>query len=161
VPRLYFIRHAIAINKAAWPKDRPAPLTWKQIPPDYAAQIRKRALPTRGASQAQFAPLVGAAGKAVVYQPTHFTVRGWLRSSLWVDAVNVGVRTATIARSATRRVVPADRREHSPGSVWSAADARLVNHVARPHGSPRLQLRAPARTGANLWIRLPKSTSPT
>jgi len=35
VPRLYFIRHAIA--------------TWKQIPPDYAAQIRKRALPTRGA----------------------------------------------------------------------------------------------------------------
>jgi hypothetical protein len=43
------------------------PLSWNQIPCDYWAQIRnvRRRL---GASQAQFAALVGAAGKAVVYQ---------------------------------------------------------------------------------------------
>jgi DNA-binding transcriptional regulator YiaG len=54
-------------NKAVWPKDRPTPLSWNQIPPDYSAQIRhvRRRL---GASQAQFAALVGAACKAVVYQ---------------------------------------------------------------------------------------------
>lgn len=54
-------------EKAVWPKDRPAPLSWNQIPPDYGDQIRtmRRRL---GLTQAQFAARVGAARKAVVYQ---------------------------------------------------------------------------------------------
>ena len=54
-------------EKATWPKDRPAPLIWSQIPADYADQIRqvRRRL---GLTQAQFAARVGAARKAVVYQ---------------------------------------------------------------------------------------------
>ena len=49
------------------PDDRRAPLTWASVPSDYDAQIRtvRRA---RGVSQVQFAALVGAARKAVVYQ---------------------------------------------------------------------------------------------
>ena len=49
------------------PADRRAPLTWTSVPKDYDVQIRalRRA---RGWSQAQLATLVGAAGKAVVYQ---------------------------------------------------------------------------------------------
>ena len=54
-------------EKAVWPKDRPAPLNWNQIPPDYDAQIR-RVRRQLGLTQAQFAGLVGAARKAVVYQ---------------------------------------------------------------------------------------------
>ncbi len=54
-------------EKAVWPKNRPAPLSRKQIPPDYGDRIRsvRRRL---GLTQAQFAALVGAARKAVVYQ---------------------------------------------------------------------------------------------
>ena len=54
-------------EQATWPKDRPAPLIWNQIPADYADQIRqvRRRL---GLTQAQFAARVGAARKAVVYQ---------------------------------------------------------------------------------------------
>ena len=49
------------------PDDRRSPLTWASVPSDYDAQIRavRRA---RGLSQGQFAALVGAARKAVVYQ---------------------------------------------------------------------------------------------
>jgi DNA-binding transcriptional regulator YiaG len=53
-------------DRAAWPTERPAPLTWSQIPPDYAAQIR-RMRHRLGLTQAQFAARVGAARKAVVY----------------------------------------------------------------------------------------------
>ena len=52
-------------KKAVWPKDRPAPLNWNQIPPDYDDQIR-RVRRQLGVTQAQFAGLVGAARKAVV-----------------------------------------------------------------------------------------------
>jgi ribosome-binding protein aMBF1 (putative translation factor) len=54
-------------EKAVWPKDRPAPLSWSQIPSDYDEQIR-RARRSLGLTQAQFAARVGAACKAVVYQ---------------------------------------------------------------------------------------------
>ncbi len=54
-------------EKALWPTERPAPLNWHQIPPDYADQIR-RVRRRLGLTQAQFAALVGAARKAVVYQ---------------------------------------------------------------------------------------------
>jgi ribosome-binding protein aMBF1 (putative translation factor) len=54
-------------EKAVWPKDRPAPLSWSQIPSDYDDQIR-RVRRRRGLTQAQFATWVGAACKAVVYQ---------------------------------------------------------------------------------------------
>jgi hypothetical protein len=30
-------------NKAVWPKDRPAPLSWKQIPPDYPTRLVEQA----------------------------------------------------------------------------------------------------------------------
>ena len=48
-------------------------------------------------------------------------------------------------------------------------DASMIESLARrsddnvSHGEGGLALiyRAPVRTGANLWIRLPKSTSPT
>jgi DNA-binding transcriptional regulator YiaG len=54
-------------EQATWPKDRPAPLIWSQIPADYDDQIR--CLRGRlGLTQAQFAARVGAARKAVVYQ---------------------------------------------------------------------------------------------
>jgi DNA-binding XRE family transcriptional regulator len=54
-------------EKAVWPKERPAPLSWDQIPFDSDDQIRgvHRRL---GLTQAQFAARVGAARKAVVYQ---------------------------------------------------------------------------------------------
>jgi DNA-binding transcriptional regulator YiaG len=54
-------------EKALWPEERPAPLTWHQIPPDYADQIR-RVRQRLGLTQAQLAARVGAARKAVVYQ---------------------------------------------------------------------------------------------
>src|SRR4029450_8345487 len=54
-------------EKAVWPKERPAPLTWRQIPPDYADQIR-RVRQRLGLTQTQLAARVGAARKAVVYQ---------------------------------------------------------------------------------------------
>jgi DNA-binding transcriptional regulator YiaG len=54
-------------EKAVWPKERPAPLSWDQIPSDYDDQIR-RVRRCLGATQAQFAARVGAARKAVVYQ---------------------------------------------------------------------------------------------
>ena len=49
------------------PVDRRAPLTWASVPEGYDVQIRvfRR---ERGVSQAQFAAMIGAAGKAVVYQ---------------------------------------------------------------------------------------------
>ena len=49
------------------PADRRAPLTWSTVPVDYDVRIQavRRGL---GLSQAQFAALVGAARKAVVYQ---------------------------------------------------------------------------------------------
>jgi DNA-binding transcriptional regulator YiaG len=54
-------------EQATWPKDRPAPLNWSQIPSDYDDQIR--CLRGRlGLTQAQLAARVGAARKAVVYQ---------------------------------------------------------------------------------------------
>jgi ribosome-binding protein aMBF1 (putative translation factor) len=58
-------RHAY-FDRAVWP-EQPAPLTWGQIPPDYADQIRavRRQL---GLTQTQLAARVGAARKAVVYQ---------------------------------------------------------------------------------------------
>jgi len=59
-------RH-VYFEKAVWPKERPAPLTWHQIPPDYADQIR-RVRHRLGLTQAQLAARVGAARKAVVYQ---------------------------------------------------------------------------------------------
>ena len=31
----------VYFEKAVWPKERPAPLSWRQIPPDYADQIRR------------------------------------------------------------------------------------------------------------------------
>ena len=49
------------------PNDRRAPLTWANVPRDYAVQIRALRH-ARGLSQAQLATLVGAAHKAVVYQ---------------------------------------------------------------------------------------------
>jgi DNA-binding XRE family transcriptional regulator len=54
-------------EKALWPKDRPAPMTWSQIPTDCADRVRqvRRQL---GLTQAQFAARVGAARKAVIYQ---------------------------------------------------------------------------------------------
>jgi DNA-binding transcriptional regulator YiaG len=54
-------------EKAAWPTDRPASLSWSQIPCDYDDQIR-RVRRRLGFTQAQFAARVGAARKAVVYQ---------------------------------------------------------------------------------------------
>jgi DNA-binding transcriptional regulator YiaG len=53
-------------EKAVWPKERPAPLSWDQIPSDYDDQIR-RVRRRLGATQAQFAARVGAARTAVVY----------------------------------------------------------------------------------------------
>ena len=50
-----------------WPEERPAPLTWSQIPPDYANQIR-RVRQQLGLTQTQLAARVGAARKAVIYQ---------------------------------------------------------------------------------------------
>ena len=47
--------------------DRRQPLTWASVPADYDAQIRVLRR-ERGVSQAQFAAMIGAAGKAVVYQ---------------------------------------------------------------------------------------------
>ena len=60
-------------GRSVEPGDRRAPLTWANVPDDYDAQIRalRRARPwSRSArvSQAGFARMVGAAGKAVVYQ---------------------------------------------------------------------------------------------
>ena len=59
-------RHAY-YGRQVRPADRRQPLTWASVPEDYDAQIQavRRA---RGLSQAQLATLVGAAGKAVVYQ---------------------------------------------------------------------------------------------
>jgi len=54
-------------EKALWPRYRPAPLRWNQIPPDYPDQIR-RLRRRLDVTQAQFAVLVGAARKALVYQ---------------------------------------------------------------------------------------------
>jgi ribosome-binding protein aMBF1 (putative translation factor) len=54
-------------EKAVWPKDRPAPLRWSQIPSDFDDQSR-RARRSLGLTQAQFAARVGAACKAVVCQ---------------------------------------------------------------------------------------------
>jgi hypothetical protein len=54
-------------EKAVWPNERPAPLTWSQIPSDYDDQIR-RVRRRLGFTQAEFATQVGAARKAVVYQ---------------------------------------------------------------------------------------------
>jgi DNA-binding transcriptional regulator YiaG len=54
-------------EKAIWPKERPAPLAWDQIPSDYDDEIR-RVRGRLGFTQAQFAARVGAARKAVVYQ---------------------------------------------------------------------------------------------
>ena len=47
--------------------DRRQPLTWASVPDDYDVQIRVLRR-ERGVSQAQFAAMIGAAGKAVVYQ---------------------------------------------------------------------------------------------
>ena len=47
--------------------DRRQPLTWASVPEDYDLQIRVLRR-ERGVSQAQFAVMIGAAGKAVVYQ---------------------------------------------------------------------------------------------
>lgn len=54
-------------EKAMWPKERPAPLNWNQIPSDYADHVRlvRQRL---GLTQAEFAARIGAARKAVVYQ---------------------------------------------------------------------------------------------
>ena len=59
-------RHAY-YGRQVRPADRRQPLTWASVPEDYDAQIQavRRA---GGLSQAQLATLVGAAGKAVVYQ---------------------------------------------------------------------------------------------
>jgi ribosome-binding protein aMBF1 (putative translation factor) len=57
----------VYFEKAVWPQERPAPLTWNQIPSDYADQIR-RIRQQLGLTQAQLAARVGAARKAVVYQ---------------------------------------------------------------------------------------------
>jgi DNA-binding XRE family transcriptional regulator len=54
-------------ENAVWPKERPAPLNWSQIPPDYADRIR-HVRQRLGLTQAEFASRVGAARKAVVYQ---------------------------------------------------------------------------------------------
>lgn len=54
-------------EKAVWPEHRPTSLSWEQIPPDYADQIRG-VREQLGLTLAQFATRVGAAGKAVVYQ---------------------------------------------------------------------------------------------
>ena len=55
-------RHAY-FDRAVWPEERPAPLTWSQIPPDYANQIR-RVRQQLGLTQTQLAARVGAARKA-------------------------------------------------------------------------------------------------
>ncbi|MEO5567116.1 MAG: helix-turn-helix domain-containing protein, partial [Gemmatimonadaceae bacterium] len=54
-------------EKAVWPTEPPAPLSWHTIPTDYADQIKdvRRRL---GLTQAAFAARIGAACKAVVYQ---------------------------------------------------------------------------------------------
>jgi ribosome-binding protein aMBF1 (putative translation factor) len=54
-------------DKGVWPKERPAPLTWDQIPSDYNDQIR-RVRRRLKLTQSAFAAHVGAARKAVVYQ---------------------------------------------------------------------------------------------
>jgi len=60
------LRHAY-FDRAVSPMERPAPLTWRQIPPDYADQIR-RVRQRLGLTQTQLAARVGAACKAVVYE---------------------------------------------------------------------------------------------
>lgn len=52
---------------ARWPKERPARLDWRQIPSDYADQIRQLRQGL-GLTLTQFAAGLGAANKAVVYQ---------------------------------------------------------------------------------------------
>jgi DNA-binding transcriptional regulator YiaG len=54
-------------ERAVWPKERPALLSWSQIPPDYADRIR-HVRQRLGLTQSEFASRVGAARKAVVYQ---------------------------------------------------------------------------------------------
>ena len=54
-------------EKAVWPKERPAPLNWSQIPSDYADHVR-RVRQQLGLTQAEFASRIGAARKTVVYQ---------------------------------------------------------------------------------------------
>jgi DNA-binding transcriptional regulator YiaG len=55
------------LGKTVRPEDRRVPLTWAAIPDDYDSRIR--AVRQRlSLSQTQFAVLVGAARKAVVYQ---------------------------------------------------------------------------------------------
>lgn len=54
-------------EKAVWPKERPAPLRWQQVPADYAERIRD-VRQRLGLSQSALAARVGAARKAVVYQ---------------------------------------------------------------------------------------------
>jgi DNA-binding transcriptional regulator YiaG len=54
-------------EKAVWPKERPAPLNWRTIPPDYADRIRN-VRHRMGLTQGEFAERIGAARKAVVYQ---------------------------------------------------------------------------------------------
>jgi len=54
-------------EKALWPHERPARLSWQKIPADYANRI-KSIRQGLGLSQAAFAVRVGAARKAVVYQ---------------------------------------------------------------------------------------------
>jgi DNA-binding transcriptional regulator YiaG len=54
-------------DKAAWPKERPAPLRWQSVPADYPDQIRT--LRQRlGLTQGELAVRIGAARKAVIYQ---------------------------------------------------------------------------------------------
>ena len=54
-------------DRSRWPTVRPPTMTWQEIPKDYASQIRtiRRQM---GLSLGQFAVLIGAANKAVVYQ---------------------------------------------------------------------------------------------
>jgi len=54
-------------EKAVWPKERPVPLSWHTIPPDYADRIRS-VRQRMGLTQSELAARVGAARKAVVYQ---------------------------------------------------------------------------------------------
>ena len=54
-------------ENAVGPTERPATLTWSEIPPDYADQIW-RVRHRLGLTQGQLAARMGAARKAVVYQ---------------------------------------------------------------------------------------------
>jgi DNA-binding transcriptional regulator YiaG len=45
------------VEKGVWPKERPTPLTWDQIPPDYDAQIRRMRRRLR-LTQAAFPPVM-------------------------------------------------------------------------------------------------------